>query len=428
MSSSNRPVPVYNQACIASDSSRDQTSFYLAGSSQPGHLTVDYFNNFESPPAPTPVATQADQHAWDTNAKKLCFTRPNQQLANPLPPGTNPIDSNQALLAVGTYGLYNTTASQGYTTVFDKSGEAGQIQTAAGSLPSGAGNGTQAAVTLGAPMPVNMNGIKLTADAIPVTMETIGYILDKADNGSTVVYSINPSNSSTLNRVYAAGDSLPFSSILAASALYNGILTYSSNRTVASFNVFNIKSGKWSGDGLVSAAVVDPNPKPSAPIAAIIGGVVGGLLVIALAMFFFFRRRRQSAQKSADNAELAQLNSDENKIAGFDQGYVQYDHGYVQYDQGYQHTPTFFPPPPPPINQGADESYKVDAAASPTNPYVSPTSYRESISHSPESPESLFSKSVKSTASHGPQYVPNNSIAASDARSPQAVSSTTDGA
>ena len=28
-------------------------------------------------------------------------------------------------------------------------------------------------------MAVNMNGIRLTPDAIPVTMETFGYILDK---------------------------------------------------------------------------------------------------------------------------------------------------------------------------------------------------------------------------------------------------------
>ncbi|KAF8944167.1 hypothetical protein BGZ47_004563 [Haplosporangium gracile] len=504
MSSSNNYVPVYNQACIASDSSRNQTSFYLAGSSQPGHLDVDYFNNFESPPAPNPVATQTDQNAWDTNAKKLCFTRPNQQLTNPgvyvvqLGSGstyialaqtnnvvsdavtfsgvsfTNPklfawngkheehdmfiaatnitfiaeanawtgfrLDftnshenyrSDQALLAVGTYGLYNSTASQGHTTVFDKSGETGQIQTATGSLPSGAINDTQPAVTLGTPMSVIMMGTKLTANAIPVTMGTIGYILDKADNGSTVVYSINPSNSSTLNRVYVAGDSLPFSNILAASALYNGILTYSSNGTVASFNVFDINSGKWNGNGLVSADVVRPNS--STPTAAIIGGVIGGLLVIAIAICFFIRRRRQSAQESVDNAELTQLNSDENKTAGFEGEYVQYDHEYVQYDQeyiqyhqGYQHTPTFFPPPSTLINQGADESYKVDGPASPANPYVSPTSYRESTSHSPGSPETLFSKSVKSTVSHGPQHVPNSSVATSDVRSPQAFASTTD--
>ncbi|KAK3835200.1 MAG: hypothetical protein JOS17DRAFT_788277 [Linnemannia elongata] len=515
-SSNNRPIPVYNQACIASDSSRAQTSFYLVGSSQPGHLTVDYFNNFQSPPAPNPVADQTDQLAWDTNAKKLCFTRPNQQLTNPgiyvvqfgfgstymalaqtnnivssavnflgasfpypklfawtgkheehdmfvaatnvtfdskpnawagmrldftntlmnllsLDVTNNPVDSSQALLALGTYGSFNATTTQGYNIVFDKSG-GGQIQSAVGNLQATVGSNVPA-ISLDPPMTVNMNGIKLTPDAIPVTMEAFGYILDKASNGSTIIYSINPSQSNTLTTVYVSGSSLPFSNILAASGLNSGIITYSSNGTVASFNIFDVKSGTWSGNGLVSTSVVDPNSTSSTPIGVIIGGIVGGLIVIAIIIIFLVRRRRQGSQKSDDSAELARLNTDETKAAGFDQGYVQYDHGYVQYNQGYiqydqghQHTPTFFPLPPTLTNQDAEDSYKVDAPASPTNPYVSPTSYRESTFRPLESPEGLFSRSLKLPVSNGPQYVPNSSLTASDARSPQLVSSTTESA
>lgn len=82
MSSSSRAIPVYNQACLATDSSRQQRSFFLAGSLSPGNLTISYFN---SPSAPdfSLAATTADQLAWDTNFKKLCFVRPNQQTANP---------------------------------------------------------------------------------------------------------------------------------------------------------------------------------------------------------------------------------------------------------------------------------------------------------------------------------------------------------
>ncbi|KAG0074459.1 hypothetical protein BGZ90_010749 [Linnemannia elongata] len=311
-----------------------------------------------------------------------------------LPGASNPIDSNQALLALGTYGSFNASTTQGYTTVFDKNG-GGQIQSTAGNLQAAVGTNVPV-VSLDPPMAVNMNGIRLTADAIPVTMENVGYILDKATNGSTTIYSINPSQSNVLSTVYVSGPSLPFSNILAASGLNSGILTYSSNGTVASFNVFDVSKGTWSGNGLLPAA---------------------------------------GAQKSAENAELAHLNSDEIKTSGFDQGYVQYDHGYVQhnqgyiqYDQGYQHTPVFFPPPPTPTNHGLDDLYKVDASASPTNPYVSPTSYRESASRPVESPEILFSRSVKLPVSHGPQFIPNSSAAASDARSPQLVSSTTDSA
>ncbi|KAF8944166.1 hypothetical protein BGZ47_004562 [Haplosporangium gracile] len=210
---------------------------------------------------------------------------------------------DNALLAVGTYESYTGDTVQECIIVFDKSGSGGQIQPAEGSL-------------------LSRQDYTIPIIALVTTGNT-AYILDKTANDSTVAHSINPSTSSTLNRVSVAGDSLPFSNILAASALYNGILTYSSNGTVVSFNVFDINSGKWNGNGLVSADVVRPNS--STPTAAIIGGVIGGLLVIAIAICFFIRRHRQSAQKSADDVDTAQLRSGPNKptrTAG--QGYVQY--------------------------------------------------------------------------------------------------------
>lgn len=99
---------------------------------------------------------------------------------NSLPGASNPIDSNQALLALGTYGSFNASTTQGYTTVFDKSG-GGQIQSTAGNLQAAVGTNVPV-VSLDPPMAVNMNGIRLTADAIPVTMENVGYILDKVSS------------------------------------------------------------------------------------------------------------------------------------------------------------------------------------------------------------------------------------------------------
>jgi hypothetical protein len=81
MSTGNRPVPAYNQPCLATDSNRQQTSFYLAGSPSPGNLTVSYFNSFNAPDFYT-VASGADQQAWDPNAQKLCFSNPNQKGVN----------------------------------------------------------------------------------------------------------------------------------------------------------------------------------------------------------------------------------------------------------------------------------------------------------------------------------------------------------
>ncbi|KAG0274504.1 hypothetical protein BGZ96_004311, partial [Linnemannia gamsii] len=312
----------------------------------------------------------------------------------------DPVDYNQVMLTVGTYGTYSTITSEGYLTVFDKNGQ-GRIQTADGNLLAAPSNEISA-VGLGIPTPVNMNGMVPTENAIPITMGNTAYILNK-------------------------------------------ILTYSSNGAVASFNIFDLATNTWSGDNLISAPVIDPNSTSSTFVGATIGGVVGGLLVIALVVFFIIRRRRREcAQKKSDVPELAKLNSDENKNTGdfgpgyvqydpvyvqYDQGYVPYDQGYVQYDQqqqhGYQPSPTFFPPPPTPVvNQDSDESYKVDATDGATNnPYVSPTPYRDSISHpAPESPESVFATSVKSSVIQGPQYVPSTTTtAASDSRSPQAV-------
>lgn len=222
------------------------------------------------------------------------------------------------------------------------------------------------------------------------------------------------------------GGSLPFSNILAASALYNGILTYSSSDNVATFNLFDVTENTWRGNGVV----LDPKLSLSPPIGAIIGGIAGGLVVIVLIAFFVFRRRRQTGSKPTDGAELAQLNSDENKTTGSDQGYehynqgyVQYNQGYVSYEQGYLHPPSFIPPPPQLVTQGGDESYKVDdSAQSPTSTYVSPRSYRGSTSFPPASPESILAKSARSSVSQGPQYFPGGSVALSDARSPQTVS------
>ncbi|KAG0271462.1 hypothetical protein BGZ96_005803, partial [Linnemannia gamsii] len=178
-----------------------------------------------------------------------------------------PIDSNNAMLAVGTYGTTSGNTSQGYTIVFDNNG-GGQVQTSLSDLRAESTN-TISVVALGEAANVIMNGVKLTPSAIPVTMGKTAYILDKATNGSTLLYSITPSESNSLNPVYVLNSSLPFGNILTASALYNGIITYSSNHKVASFNFFDVTTNTWSGDNLVSPPVVEPPPESSIPIAAI---------------------------------------------------------------------------------------------------------------------------------------------------------------
>ncbi|KAK3835203.1 MAG: hypothetical protein JOS17DRAFT_560883 [Linnemannia elongata] len=383
-----------------------------------------------------------------------------------------PVDTNDAMLVVGTYGSYSGNTSQGYTIVFDKSSR-GQIFSATGNLLANVTNYVPT-VALGMPTVVNMNGITLSPNAIPITMGSVAYILDKEANGTTAIYTINPGASSALARVYKTGDSLPFSNNMAAAALNNQLLTYSVNKTGANINTFDLTTKTWSGSGLIIA--VDPNPTSSVPLGAIIGGVVGGLLVTALAIFLCIRYRRSrprlSAEKTATGAGFVPLSPEMTDILSdqgvgqhqqqqviyvpYDQGHVQYvqvqtpygkeqEQGQMQYDQGYipydpaNERPSFNPPPPPSQhptnNQSQNEAYKTyqpimeEAGGSPvasttvhSTSYVSPASYRDSATLQQESPESTRVKSQKTPVSQqGPQFIPAGYVAGAETRSPHSV-------
>lgn len=94
-----------------------------------------------------------------------------------MPVDNDPVDYNQSMLAVGTYGTYNDTTSQGYLIVFDKNSQ-GRIQTADGNLLAALGSEIPV-IRLGIPTPVNMNGIVLSESAIPITMGNTAYILNE---------------------------------------------------------------------------------------------------------------------------------------------------------------------------------------------------------------------------------------------------------
>ncbi|KAF9150666.1 hypothetical protein BG015_007512 [Linnemannia schmuckeri] len=108
-------------------------------------------------------------------------------------------------------------------------------------------------IVLSAPTNVQMNSIKLTEEAVPVTMTITGYILDKAADGSTVVYSITPVTSTSLQRVDVKGGSPSFSKSYAATALNKQIITYSPSVSGNStFNSFETATQTWSGAGLMN--------------------------------------------------------------------------------------------------------------------------------------------------------------------------------
>ncbi|KAF9910584.1 hypothetical protein EC991_006143 [Linnemannia zychae] len=343
--------------------------------------------------------------------------------------GEYPKASNP-LLSVGTYTPSNNNeVAQGYSIIFDRIG-AGEVFATKGNSKADPNN-TIPFLTLTLIGSVNMNGYKLTSNAISTTLEGTGYILDRAADGvSTVMYSITPNSALDLNLVPSSGPSIPFSTSIAAAGLYNTIVTYTSSNTGPAFiNTFDLTTNRWSGAGLLPEVI----PPKSSSIGPIVGGAAGGLLVIGAAVFFFVRRRRrrQAALKANDSTELAQLSPNTSKFGGGDQGYAQHDHGYVAYEQGYPQPPSFVPPPPI-AGQYTDAAYKEPAfseagtpLASPTAnsySYVSPTSYRDSAYPS-VGPESVLVKSNRSSTGHSPQYIASSPGASSNARSPQSVSS-----
>ncbi|KAF9900216.1 hypothetical protein BX616_002653 [Lobosporangium transversale] len=222
------------------------------------------------------------------------------------------------MLSVGTYIESSNTPAQGYSIVFDKSGE-GVIYTTLATAGLSL-TGADSTLALSNPRSVDTDGIALTNSAISLTMTGVGYILDKALDGATVLYSINPSQSNKLQYVSVPGNVPTFSASMVAAAVGSRIITYSAgNNGAVVFNSFDTASGAWSGPGLRKASppptrsdTTSPS-KPSdggntensskAPLGAIIGGVVGGLVLIALIAFFAIRRRPKKSTEISANPQ-----------------------------------------------------------------------------------------------------------------------------
>ncbi|KAF8935763.1 hypothetical protein EDD21DRAFT_364745 [Dissophora ornata] len=229
--------------------------------------------------------------------------------------------TSNPLLSVGTYIPTSNTPAQGYHIVFDTIG-GGVIYTA---LDSAAPiiTSQDRILSLSSPQNVDMGGFTLTSNAVPITMASVAYILDQAPDGSTVMYTINPSQTAKLQRVSVQGNVPSFSASLAATTLNSQIVIYTAGTTAAIFNAFDTVAGSWSGSGLVTPYVYPTTSSSSsgssqtspsssskdssskAPIGAIIGGVVGGLVVIALVAFLFIRHRRRNNGASAATATPA---------------------------------------------------------------------------------------------------------------------------
>ncbi|KAF9156963.1 hypothetical protein BG015_009336 [Linnemannia schmuckeri] len=217
-------------------------------------------------------------------------------------------------------GTFSPGGTSGYSIVFDKAG-AGMIFSTQLNQNSVLGDPNGSLITLAKTQDVDMSGIKLTDAAIPVTMNNVGYFLDKASDGTTIVYSINPSQSPKLQALSITSDVPIFSTVQSAAAVGSKIVIYStSNTSAVFFNSLDTSAGTWTGPNLIRAAKPPGNNGggddggSKVPLGAIIGGVVGGLVVIALIVFFVTRKRCNGYKPAAVSPPTNNTYQDPSKL------------------------------------------------------------------------------------------------------------------
>ncbi|KAK3835334.1 MAG: hypothetical protein JOS17DRAFT_772686 [Linnemannia elongata] len=173
------------------------------------------------------------------------------------------------------------------------------------------------------PQPVQMTGISLTQKAFAVNLADTAYIFDqlcslyltdihiqllnlplslsyKAADGSMLLYSINPSQSTVLQKVTMNGAPPPFSQYMTAAASSSHIALYSVDNSASRINLFDVGRKAWTGSTpLYTSSGYLPSPTSgsspdgsSVSLGVIIGGAVGSVVLIAPVLFFVIRRRR----------------------------------------------------------------------------------------------------------------------------------------
>ncbi|KAF9154014.1 hypothetical protein BG015_002100 [Linnemannia schmuckeri] len=285
--STQRPLPVYTYPCLVQSTAKPSTtpSFYLMGILDKGlELNSVNLTDINSPIFQSPKGDD-DKH-WSSSAPLL---------SSPDSP------SDTVPLVVGTFDIKPAPDVTGSIVAFDAKRDSGQIYSTTGMR--------QTTIRVDKVGEIQMNGITLSSDAIPIHMGLTAYILDKADDGSVTIYQITPP---ALTRVDVALSSLvlPFSASMVGSTMASDgsatasqIIVYSVQNNVAQFNRFDINNKTWSGLGLVDRSSLKSgngkgtnggNSSSGTSNAAIIGGAVAGVLVLVLiAAFFIVRRKRQ---------------------------------------------------------------------------------------------------------------------------------------
>ncbi|KAG0296455.1 hypothetical protein BGZ96_009408 [Linnemannia gamsii] len=353
------PLPALSNPCITAASS---TSVYLLGipNAMGGHLqmfSVSLSGSLDAPVA-VPIGKEQVTSTWAVQAKMACISygaitstthdtvllvqvdktrtdvanlRSNGVFDYPVQIPDSTLNSSKLLtqvgaystfawftgeqisqaptktpfMAVGTYDISTKSSTQGHSIVFD-SATSGVAYPAIGNAETLTG-----AVSLSAPIVLDMQGITLTYKSIPVTMGSVAYILDEATDGSIVAYTITPSNTNKLSTISITGKAPSFLNVQSATSLNNKIVVYTvSNSSVASMNVFDAVARTWSGPGLIGSGTSNPISRTTYPSNEHDGNgfpvvpVVGGLCVLTVVVcivYWMIRSRRQRQKNHADN-------------------------------------------------------------------------------------------------------------------------------
>ncbi|KAG0056286.1 hypothetical protein BGZ90_005566 [Linnemannia elongata] len=340
------PIPIYTNPCMVS--TRIPSIFYLAGVAEPssGILevhTID-LSNISSPKVTIFGLNQSQ--AWLKSAPKHCHaflgdqgTNTNspfhiQQLSSDFTNGAhvfsngtveNPfrIDNVKFNFAknfaiVGVTGRY-AFAMVHATTPVGSEWLSVRLETSTAvethyRFDTSINATTPFYYDLGSPQPVQMAGISLTQKAFAVNLADTAYVFDQAADGSMVLYSINPSQSTALQKVTMNGTPPPFAQYMTAATSSSYIALYSVDNNASRINLFDIGSKAWTGSTpLYTSSGSLPSPTngttpdgSSAPLGAIIGGAVGGVVLIALVLFFVIRHRRGGYKKADGNEAVSQ--------------------------------------------------------------------------------------------------------------------------
>ncbi|KAF9192539.1 hypothetical protein BGZ51_005335 [Haplosporangium sp. Z 767] len=217
------------------------------------------------------------------------------------------LTSSEPLLTVGAIAQDIANFGNGHLFTFEQSGSAGSVFRAIGNKqPARNLTVTESLVNFTKINAVDMGGVNLSPDAIPVTSAFAAFILDKSPKGTISVFSIDP-RSATYKMVQSSVNGLTplFLSGQSVTSLNSKIVVYGgqeqgSNAPVNGVHVFDVISGTWTGPVLVDPASVG-DQKTSAGgmgLGAIIGIAAGVIFLLLAVGLFVWRRRRKSRHQT----------------------------------------------------------------------------------------------------------------------------------